>query len=55
MERKNREWPDGAEGLRLVRGFLSLPPEKRQLVLEYLEQLSREQDRPEEETKASRP
>jgi hypothetical protein len=37
------EWPDETQGLRLLRSFLSLPPEKRQLVLEFVEQLCDEQ------------
>jgi hypothetical protein len=44
MESKKPEWPEEALGLRLVRIFLSLPPEKRQLALAYVEQLSRELD-----------
>ena len=43
MEPKLAEWPDEAQGLRLLRSFLVLPPEKRQLVLEFVEQLSNEQ------------
>jgi hypothetical protein len=43
MESKSAEWPDEAQGLRLLRSFLALPPEKRQLVLEFVEQLCGEQ------------
>jgi len=39
------EWPEEAEGLWLVRAFLTLPPEKRGLVLRCVEELSREQER----------
>jgi hypothetical protein len=47
------EAPDAAEGLRLVRAFLLLPPEKRRLVIALIEELAREQDRRKEETEAS--
>jgi hypothetical protein len=43
MESKSAEWPDEAQGLRLMRSFLSLPPDKRQLVLEFVEQLCNEE------------
>jgi len=39
------EWPEAAEGLRLVRTFLLLPPDKRRLVLKFVEELARAQDR----------
>jgi hypothetical protein len=52
MKPKN-EWPDEAEGLRLVRAFLSLPPDKRRLVLNFADELVRAQDRHEEKTEAS--
>ena len=53
MESKRPEPSEEALGLRLVRIFLSLPPEKRQLVLEFVEQLAREQDRREDGTEVS--
>lgn len=34
------EWPEEVEGLRLVRSFLALPAEKRQLVLQFVEELA---------------
>ena len=37
---------DEAQGLRLVRAFLSLSPEKRAEVIAFVEQLARAQDRP---------
>jgi len=43
MESTSVEWPDEAQGLRLLRSFLSLPPDKRQLMLEFVEQLCDEQ------------
>ena len=33
--------PDEAQGLRLVRAFLSLPPDKRAEVIAFVEELSR--------------
>jgi hypothetical protein len=38
------EWPDETEGLRLLRAFLALPPEKRRRVIEFVDKLSREPD-----------
>jgi hypothetical protein len=42
-----------AEGLRLVRAFLSLPPDKRAEVIAFVEELVRVQGRPEEGNEAS--
>jgi hypothetical protein len=39
---------DEAQGLRLVRAFLSLPPDKRAEVIAFVEDLVRAQARPEE-------
>ena len=39
---------DEAQGLRLVRAFLSLPPDKRAEVLAFVEELVRAHARPEE-------
>jgi hypothetical protein len=39
---------DEAQGLRLIRAFLSLPPEKRAEVMAFVEELARAQCRPEE-------
>ena len=36
--------PEEALGLRLVRAFLTLPPEKRQHVLRLVEEMSRARD-----------
>ena len=47
------EWPEEAQGLRLVRAYLALPPEKRQLVLQFVEEMSREQGRHQEGAGAS--
>jgi hypothetical protein len=44
--------PEKAQGLRLVRAFLSLPPEKRTLVIRFVEELSRDRGRPEEGAEA---
>ncbi|UQR60333.1 MULTISPECIES: hypothetical protein [Bradyrhizobium] len=38
---------DEAEGLRLVRAFLSLPPDKRAEVIAFVEELVRAHGRPE--------
>ncbi|SDI10842.1 hypothetical protein SAMN05216338_1017102 [Bradyrhizobium sp. Rc2d] len=38
---------DEAEGLRLVRAFLSLPPDKRAEVIAFVEELARAHGRPE--------
>jgi hypothetical protein len=44
---------DEAQGLRLIRAFLSLPPEKRAEVMAFVEELVRAQGRPEEGHEAS--
>lgn len=49
------EWPEEAQGLRLVRAYLALPPEKRQRVLQFIEELSCEQGQPREQTESPRP
>lgn len=41
------------EGLRLIRAFLSLPPDKRAEVIAFVEELARAHARPEEGTEAS--
>lgn len=45
--------PEEALGLRLVRAFLTLQPEKRQHVLEIVEEMSRGPDRREEGAEAA--
>jgi hypothetical protein len=52
MEQKD-EWPEEAESLWLVRAFLTLPPEKRSVVLKFVDELSREEERCGEVTEAS--
>jgi hypothetical protein len=47
------ESPEAAEGLRLVRAFLLLPPDKRRLVLKFVEELPHAQDRHEEGVETS--
>jgi hypothetical protein len=42
-----------AEGLRLVRAFLALPPDKRAEVIAFVEELARAQGRPEEGNEVS--
>lgn len=42
-----------AQGLRLVRAFLMLPPEKRAEVIAFVEELARAQSRPEAGTEVS--
>jgi hypothetical protein len=44
---------DEVLGLRLVRAFLSLPPDKRAEVIAFVEELARAQGRPEAGTEAS--
>ena len=44
---------DEAQGLRLVRAFLSLPPDKRAEVIAFVEELARAQGRPDGGTEAS--
>ena len=48
-----RERLDEAEGLRLIRAFLSLPPEKRAEVIAFVEELARAHVRAEEGSEAS--
>ena len=55
MESKKPEWPEEALGLRLVRSFLLLPPEKRQLVLDLVEELLCKQSDREKGSDAKRP
>ncbi|MBR0827014.1 hypothetical protein JQ596_15825 [Bradyrhizobium manausense] len=45
--------PEEALGLRLVRAFLTLPPEQRQHVLQIVEDMSRGPDRHEEGAEAA--
>ena len=46
---ESRDDPSGeAQGLRLVRAFLALPPDKRAEVLAFVEELVRAHGRPEE-------
>jgi hypothetical protein len=42
-----------ALGLRLVRAYLTLPPEKRQRVLQFVEEMTREQGQSSEGAEAS--
>jgi hypothetical protein len=44
---------DEAQGLRLVRAFLSLPPDRRAEVIAFVENLVRANARPEEGREAS--
>ncbi|MGY4503828.1 hypothetical protein ACVWYH_007785 [Bradyrhizobium sp. GM24.11] len=44
---------DEAQGLRLVRAFLSLPPEKRAEVIAFVEDLVRAHARPEDGQEAA--
>ena len=44
---------DEAQGLRLVRAFLSLPPDKRAEVIAFVENLVRTHARPEDGKEAS--
>ncbi|MBB4260948.1 MULTISPECIES: hypothetical protein [unclassified Bradyrhizobium] len=48
-----KERSDEVEGLRLIRAFLSLPPDKRAEVIAFVEELARAHGRPEEGTQAS--
>ncbi|WP_146101232.1 hypothetical protein [Bradyrhizobium sp. AC87j1] len=48
-----KERSDEVEGLRLIRAFLLLPPDKRAEVIAFVEELARSQGRPEEGTQAS--
>lgn len=47
------ERSDEVEGLRLVRAFLSLPPDKRAEVIAFVEELVRTHARPGEGTETS--
>lgn len=47
------ERSNAVEGLRLIRAFLSLPPDKRAEVIAFVEGLARAQDRPAEGAEAS--
>jgi hypothetical protein len=47
------ERSNAVEGLRLIRAFLSLPPDKRAEVIAFVEGLARAQDRPAESAQAS--
>lgn len=47
------ERSSGAEGLRLIRAFLSLPPDKRAEVIAFVEELARTHGRSEEGAQAS--
>lgn len=47
------ERSDEVEGLRLIRAFLSLPPDKRAEVIAFAEELARVHGRPAEGTEAS--
>ncbi|MDF0494888.1 MULTISPECIES: hypothetical protein [Bradyrhizobium] len=49
----SKERPNEAEGLRLIRAFLTLPPGKRAEVIAFIEELARVHGRPEEGAKAS--
>lgn len=48
-----KQRPDEAEGLRLIRAFLSLPPHKRAEVIAFVEELARAQVPSEEGKEAS--
>ena len=52
MESK-AERADEVQGLRLVRSYLQLSPEKRQMVLEFVDELCRQQGRVDDGTEAS--
>ena len=49
----DKEHSDEAEGLRLVRAFLSLSPDKRAEVIAFVEGLARAHAQPEEGQEAS--
>lgn len=49
----DKEHSDEVLGLRLVRAFLSLPPDKRAEVIAFVEELVRAHGQPEEGQKAS--
>lgn len=44
---------DETEGLRLIRAFLTLPPDRRAEVIAFVEELARAHGRPGEGTEAS--
>jgi len=44
---------DEAQGLRLVRAFLALPPDKRAEIVAFVEQLAEAKDQPGQAEKAS--
>lgn len=48
-----KERSDEVEGLRLIRAFLSLPPDKRAEVIAFAEELARAHGPPGEGTEAS--
>lgn len=52
MDSKSNQ-SEEAQGLRLVRAFLMLPPEKRAEVIAFVEELVRAQSRPEAGTEVS--
>ena len=47
------ERPDEAQGLRLVRSFRQLSPERRQMVIDFVEELCRQQGRSDDGVEAS--
>lgn len=46
--KSTQDQPDDVQGLRLVRAFLSLPPDKRAEVIAFVEDLVRAHARPQE-------
>ena len=52
MDAKNSQ-SEEAQGLRLIRAFLTLPPDKRAEVIAFVEELARAQSRPEAGTEVS--
>ncbi len=48
-----KERSNDVEGLRLIRAFLSLPPDKRAEVIAFVEELARDHGQPREGTKTS--
>jgi hypothetical protein len=48
-----KERSDEVEGLRLIRAFLSLPPDKRAEVIAFVEELARAHGRSQNGTEAS--
>lgn len=49
------ECPEETQGLWLVRTFLALPPDRRRRLLQFVEELSRDQGQPREAAEASPP